>query len=168
MPVGREPHVRLPFAPHLVRLAARYDESVRDGEIAALVARLEKEERPFVVAGDFNLCDRSAGYRVLEAVAEDSFHAAGDGFGTTWPVGQVRGLPEWMPPALRIDYVWHAASFETRAARVGPPLGSDHRPVVVDLSPKWPTGGGAAGSSSPRRIPAAHVVPLAAALHVGH
>jgi vancomycin resistance protein VanJ len=134
MPIGRDAHVRPPFRSHLLRVATRYDESVRDAEIQALVTRLRSEWRPFIVAGDFNLCERSRAYRLLEDVAKDGFREAGAGLGTTWPVGSVEGLPAWLPPALRIDYVWHAASFDTLAAWVGPVLGSDHRPVVVDLS----------------------------------
>jgi endonuclease/exonuclease/phosphatase (EEP) superfamily protein YafD len=38
-----------------------------------------------------------------------------------------------LPALLRIDYVWHSPLLRPVAAETGPPLGSDHLPVVADF-----------------------------------
>ena len=52
----------------------------------------------------------------------------------SWPVGARVGLPDWVPPLLRIDYVWHSDDFGAMSAATGPVLGSDHIAVMVTLA----------------------------------
>jgi vancomycin resistance protein VanJ len=133
MPVRRGTHFWVPVRSGAARHLARYDEGTRDREIATLIGLLEREPHLFVVGGDFNLCERSRAYSSLRRVARDSFYEAGQGLGATWPVAEAEGLPRWVPPAFRIDYVWLAPRLACVTASVGPELGSDHRPVLSVL-----------------------------------
>ncbi len=78
-----------------------------------------------IVAGDFNLPPESVIYRESWSRCQDAFAARGKGFGYT------RILPKW---AARIDHVLSCGSdYEAVSATVGPDLGSDHLPLIVDL-----------------------------------
>lgn len=64
----------------------------------------------------------------------DSFREAGVGLGTSWPVSRMRGLPWFIPPLIRIDYIWHSDHFRAVMAQQGPERGSDHLPVLATLA----------------------------------
>lgn len=84
---------------------------------------------PTIIMGDFNNTDQSDNYRIMRAAGlTDSFRAVGSGFGNTFPARL------WPMPPVRIDFVWVTDHFEPQRAEVGPDGGSDHYPVVVDLS----------------------------------
>lgn len=134
MPLGERQRVPVendvsPYA----HMLSRYDERGRNGQIAALVALLADETLPFIVGGDFNMSATSTQYDALAAVMRDSHREAGWGPGPTWPQNRFAGLPGWVPPVLRIDYIWHSDAFTTVAVERGPSLGSDHLPVVATL-----------------------------------
>ncbi len=86
-----------------------------------------------IMAGDFNTTERSPSHARLVAQGfTDSFAEVGTGLGTTFPIfGRYFGLP--IGRFMRIDYVWHGAALRAARAWVGPDLGSDHLPVIVDL-----------------------------------
>jgi endonuclease/exonuclease/phosphatase family metal-dependent hydrolase len=77
-----------------------------------------------LMAGDFNLTVESAIYREHWSGCPNAFSRAGRGFGWT------RILKRF---SARIDHVITCGSWTARWAEVGPDLGSDHRPLVVDL-----------------------------------
>jgi endonuclease/exonuclease/phosphatase (EEP) superfamily protein YafD len=79
---------------------------------------------PLVLAGDLNLPAESPIYRACWSGYRDAFAAAGLGFGHTW-------FSSWH--GLRIDHVLAGAGWTVRGCRVGPDVGSDHRPVVAAL-----------------------------------
>lgn len=112
-----------------------YDVSTRDEQIEGLLALIAADTMPVIIAGDFNLSEHSLIYGDLAAQLTDAFRVAGRGLGASWPVAETLGLPGWLPPLLRIDYIWHSHHFRTREAGQGPPLGSDHLPqyAVLDL-----------------------------------
>jgi len=85
------------------------------------------------MAGDFNTSDQSPSYNQLAAAGIDSFREAGSGFGATWPVAAVQQLPSFVPPFIRIDYVFHSKDFRAVSAQPGQPIGSDHLPLFVRL-----------------------------------
>lgn len=114
-----------------------FDDSTRSGEIAILLddARQYAGE-PVILAGDFNMTDQTDDYaRVRDAGFGDTYRDAGFGFGPTFPSGQRwGGLLLLIPPAIRIDYVFHSDDFRGSAARViGDSGQSDHYPVYVEL-----------------------------------
>ena len=69
----------------------------------------------------------------LAARMGDSFREAGLGFGWSWPVAAQVKLPAFVPPLMRIDYIWHSPQWRTVTASQGPTLGSDHLPLYATL-----------------------------------
>jgi endonuclease/exonuclease/phosphatase family metal-dependent hydrolase len=90
------------------------------------VSRWLTGQRADLVAGDFNLTVESAIYRRYWSDCPDAFSRVGRGFGWT------RVLLRF---AARIDHVLACGGWKPVSARVGPDLGSDHLPLVVDLAP---------------------------------
>lgn len=121
----------------LIRAISRFDDSTRNAEIDALLVEIEDEHGPFVVAGDFNMTPQALTYGKLPVRMADSFREAGYGLGGTWPISENSGFPAFIPPLMRIDYIWHSEHFRAIHAWVGPRLGSDHLPVlaVLELAP---------------------------------
>ncbi|HKB03737.1 MAG TPA: endonuclease/exonuclease/phosphatase family protein [Gemmataceae bacterium] len=81
---------------------------------------------PLVVAGDFNLPPESRVFRRHWGDLPDAFTEAGFGFGWT---------KETSWHGARIDHVLHDRSWTCQWCRVGPALGSDHRPVIAHVGP---------------------------------
>lgn len=78
-----------------------------------------------IVAGDFNLPVESRIYRRHWSRCVNAFSRRGRGFGYT------RILPKW---SARIDHVLVCdPRWKVVAVSLGPDLGSDHLPVIVDL-----------------------------------
>lgn len=128
-----QPRLKPPFENFFARVALGFDDRARNNQIAHLVEHLENEPYPFIVGGDFNTSASSVTYQRLAAVMRDSFREAGRGLGASWPVSGRRGLPAFLPPLIRIDYIWHSPRFHALDARKGPALGSDHLPVIATL-----------------------------------
>lgn len=78
-----------------------------------------------LIAGDFNLTVESAIYRENWNGCPNAFSRVGRGFGWT------RILRRF---AARIDHVITCGTWTASWAEVGPDIGSDHRPLVVDLA----------------------------------
>jgi endonuclease/exonuclease/phosphatase (EEP) superfamily protein YafD len=114
-------------------LSLQVDEEHQIEQVEQLLAALDEAAAPVILAGDFNLTDESVSYRALTARLTDSFSEAGSGSGLTWPAAARYDLPGFIPPLLRIDYVWHDEQFLTRSASVADGAGSDHLPVRVQL-----------------------------------
>jgi endonuclease/exonuclease/phosphatase family metal-dependent hydrolase len=111
-----------------------FSDRLRNQEIDRLLKVLETEPYPYIVAGDFNTSDQSATYGQIAARMTDSFREAGTGFAGSWPVSTARGLPGFVPPLIRIDYIWHSEGLQALEAKIGPAIGSDHLPVQATLS----------------------------------
>jgi endonuclease/exonuclease/phosphatase (EEP) superfamily protein YafD len=89
---------------------------------------LTAEQGPVVIVGDFNATQHSSVYKQLTAHRLRSAHdALGRGYATTWPNGQ-----NWLPP-IRIDQAFISSEVECRSIREGRGLGSDHKPLVLDV-----------------------------------
>ncbi|MBE0689095.1 MAG: endonuclease/exonuclease/phosphatase family protein [Anaerolineae bacterium] len=135
LPVGRLPHIDFPVRSLYESVLLRYDESVRNVQLDFLLDRLASETLPYVVAGDFNTGDQTLAYTHLAAQMHDSFREVGAGYSATWPLAVVRGDTwAWVPPLVRIDYVWHSDGWVAQTATRGPALGSDHLPVMATLA----------------------------------
>ncbi len=113
----------------------------RGEEISDLLARAITETNPVILAGDFNMSDQSADYGRVTMHYQDAYRASGWGLGFTFPVtsphsgGQAApSLFRFVPPLVRLDYVFHDNTFTSQEARVWPDAGgSDHLPVFVVL-----------------------------------
>ena len=135
VPFVNQPRYGLESLPYPLSMMIRYNESPRNEQIRAMLARLDAEETlPAVIAGDFNTSDNSAMYPVIAEQLTDSFREVATGLGTTWPVGSSLPLALPLPPLMRIDYVWHTGGLRALDVRVGPEVGSDHRPLVAVLA----------------------------------
>lgn len=100
-------------------------------QVGELMAEAANEKRPMVLAGDFNFTNmtpqaiamRSAGFI-------DAHSVAGHDSGDTWPTAVGASLV----PSVRIDTVYTRGPISATASRVAQRFGSDHMPIVVDLS----------------------------------
>jgi endonuclease/exonuclease/phosphatase (EEP) superfamily protein YafD len=108
---------------------------VRNRQIEHLMTVLARETLPYIVAGDFNTSDQSLIYPRIASLMGDSFREAGFGFGTSWPVSAAqRETFGFLPPLVRIDYIWHSRDWVATQAAQGPPLGSDHLALTATLA----------------------------------
>lgn len=80
---------------------------------------------PTIVAGDFNVPIESDFYREFWSDFQNAFSLSGNGFGYT-KYTRLHGI--------RIDHVLADRRWKVLTARVGPDLGGDHRPVIVQLA----------------------------------
>lgn len=90
---------------------------------------------PTILMGDFNSTDQTTQYGLLiDAGLSDSFREVGWGLGLTYPERGLAAGSLDLPRAVRIDYIFHTDDFTALRAWVGPDGGSDHRPVLADLT----------------------------------
>jgi endonuclease/exonuclease/phosphatase family metal-dependent hydrolase len=90
---------------------------------------IRREQRPLVVAGDFNATRYHPSFRLLlsDGLA-DAHERRGRGWATTWP------RDRWpLPPLMRLDHVLVSPDVSVRSVREGVGQGSDHRPIIADL-----------------------------------
>lgn len=78
-----------------------------------------------LVLGDFNMPVESAIYRESWAALGNAFSRAGRGFALTRENGWIR---------VRIDHILYGRAWTARRSWMGPDLGSDHRPILADLT----------------------------------
>ncbi|HEX2905726.1 MAG TPA: endonuclease/exonuclease/phosphatase family protein [Phototrophicaceae bacterium] len=131
-PVRSRPRL-LPVENYYLKVILGYDDRLRNCQIDYLLNQFQDEPYPFIAAGDFNTSAASPTYRQLANHLHDSFREVGRGWGGSWPVSTARGLPSFLPPLLRLDYIWHSDHFRAIQAQVGQPVGSDHRPLLAVL-----------------------------------
>ncbi|CAN5796895.1 hypothetical protein BH18ACT17_BH18ACT17_05520 [soil metagenome] len=93
-----------------------------------LLAAIEREQRPVVLAGDFNMSDRVSSYRVMDGALIDAMRA--DVAGRTTYIGGW-----WTSLLLRIDHVFVDPSWCAADPGTFTVAGSDHRGVVVAVGP---------------------------------
>ncbi|MFQ5922626.1 MAG: endonuclease/exonuclease/phosphatase family protein [Anaerolineales bacterium] len=104
-------------------------------------ARVTSWETPVIAAGDANVTHLSDAYRLITDVLADAWREAGQGFGHTYPGGNVHrkepeGIGRWRGPrwVVRIDYIFHSDHWQTVEARLARSNGvSDHRAVIAEL-----------------------------------
>lgn len=113
--------------------ALGYDESIRNQQIDRLLEIWQQETYPFIIGGDFNLSTSSLTYNALAANLHDAFREGGWGIGGSWPASGTHNLPIFIPPLLRLDYIWHSDGLRTLNAWQGSPVGSDHLPLIAEL-----------------------------------
>lgn len=111
-------HLHWPIGP---RTSAR-----RDAELAGLAVLAQSEARPLVVLGDFNITPWSPHFRSFLDASGLSDCAIGHGLDPTWP-------SQILPLGIRIDHCFASPHWHALDARVGPTVGSDHRPMLVEL-----------------------------------
>jgi endonuclease/exonuclease/phosphatase (EEP) superfamily protein YafD len=112
-------------------VSRKYSET-RDAQLAAAAAWAQAQRDAGaapVILGDFNATPFSAALAPLIAAdLQDSLTAGG-----LWTAGSWPDLP-W-PLRIAIDHCWHDARLVAGDRRIGPAVGSDHRPLRLDL--RW-------------------------------
>ena len=120
----------------------RFSIAGRSEALAALLEHTEPDTHT-IIAGDFNLTDRSEAYTTLTRTYTDSHRKAAYGLDMTYPNARelVEGIRSgwtirFVPPMIRIDYVYYdpccARAISARALRNS--AGSNHYPYVATLA----------------------------------
>lgn len=122
------------FNNYFIRYALAYDDTNRNRQVDALLDYLATEPLPYIIGGDFNTSDFSMTYNRLAAQMGDSFAEGGVGLGGTWPAARATRLPSFLPPLIRIDYLWRSTGLQTVSAWQGDFSGSDHLPVFAEFA----------------------------------
>jgi endonuclease/exonuclease/phosphatase (EEP) superfamily protein YafD len=100
---------------------------LRRQQLAALAQRTAGMGGPVVILADLNTTPWSPLFRDLLQHGRLRDTRAGFGVQASWP----SPLPAWM--RIPIDHCLVSEEFAVRQRRIGPKVGSDHRPVIVDL-----------------------------------
>lgn len=87
---------------------------------------IQAEGRPFVVIGDFNATPWSTPFRLFAEKSGLLDTSRGIVFGATWSY--------FLPYRLMIDHGFVSPEWRLIQREVGPSLGSDHRPLILDLA----------------------------------
>lgn len=111
-------HLHWPIGP---RSSAR-----RNQELIGIAALAQAQRGPLLVLGDFNITPWSAHFSELLKSSRLRDCAAGHGLQPTWP-SQARLL------GIRIDHCLASAHWRAVDVWTGPHVGSDHRPMGVQL-----------------------------------
>jgi endonuclease/exonuclease/phosphatase (EEP) superfamily protein YafD len=98
-----------------------------------LVPTLVATTGPTLIVGDFNVTEHSRVYRDITADGLRSAHDdRGRGWVATWP----NGMLPW--PPIRIDHAFLSPELECVRIAEGIGLGSDHRPLIIDVRIREP------------------------------
>ncbi|MCP5023843.1 MAG: hypothetical protein GY930_19020 [bacterium] len=105
----------------------RYASNTARAQVAELCLREELQHEAALLIGDLNATPWSHTYRQLQGTP---LHDARHGFGIlpTWPAG----LPAFL--RIPIDAVLVGPRWQVQELRVGPDIGSDHLPLIAELS----------------------------------
>jgi endonuclease/exonuclease/phosphatase (EEP) superfamily protein YafD len=100
---------------------------LRDAQLAFAADWASEQEGAFLVVGDLNASPWSWPFRRL--VAEGSLRNSQIGFGlqASFPADS------WFLLRVPIDHLLHSDQLRVRDRHLGPTLGSDHFPLIVDL-----------------------------------
>ncbi len=99
--------------------------------------RAAEETIPVIITGDFNMTPYTEDHQRMQADGYiDAFQVAGRGLGYTFPNGSAWGGSwRFVPPLLRLDYVFYDAHWTALDARVlARSGGSDHYPMIATLA----------------------------------
>lgn len=101
----------------------------RDQYLADVARQIGRDPRA-LVAGDFNATPWSAAYRGFRRSTELLDSSARQLPWPTWFTGSAAGSVL----ALPIDHVLHGTGWRVLERRIGPDIGSDHRPLIVSFA----------------------------------
>jgi endonuclease/exonuclease/phosphatase (EEP) superfamily protein YafD len=101
--------------------------NLRNQQLQLLARHLAARDEPALLLGDLNITAWARAFSDFLAVSGLRETRSGFGLHPTWP----SPMPGWL--RIPIDHVLASEELVTRRSYVGPDVGSDHRPVVVDL-----------------------------------
>jgi endonuclease/exonuclease/phosphatase (EEP) superfamily protein YafD len=100
----------------------------RNAELKGLAALAATVKGPLIILGDLNVTPWSAHFAELLETSHLHDCSAGHGLHPTWP-SQIATL------GIRIDHCLASAHWQTQSTWTGPHIGSDHRPMFVEMGP---------------------------------
>lgn len=112
-----------PFRMHNVHLGVGADE--RRLQVEAILDVVDRTSAPRALLGDLNARPTAPELAPLFARFSDAWAVAGEGHGFTFPASD---------PRARIDYALVSPQLRVRRASVPAPAGSDHLPLVAEVS----------------------------------
>ena len=112
---------------HPVAPTSRERAGLRDAQLAFAARWAAEQEGAYAVVGDLNASPWSSPFRAL--VSEGGLRNSQIGFGLQPSFSAMTILALRVP----IDHLLHSDDLLVRDRQLGPPLGSDHFPLVVDL-----------------------------------
>jgi endonuclease/exonuclease/phosphatase (EEP) superfamily protein YafD len=99
----------------------------RDQQIGEIMDYARTREGEIIFCGDINMTSWSSIFKHLLERGSLTDSRRGFGIQPTWPT--------WMPLLLvPIDHIWISRNIQVHNRRVGPRIGSDHHPVILDFS----------------------------------
>jgi len=93
-----------------------------------LARALRKVSGPLVVTGDFNNTPWSASFRAFLETSGLHDSAQGRGPLLTWPTASIP------PVRIPLDHCFHSDGVRILSKRLGPDIGSDHLPLIIDVA----------------------------------
>jgi endonuclease/exonuclease/phosphatase (EEP) superfamily protein YafD len=98
----------------------------RNRELGRLAALARATPAPLVMAGDFNTTPFSPHFGAFLRESGLRWAAQGAGWQPTWPT--------FLPPGgIQIDHAFVSPDLQVERFARGPGIGSDHRPILIDL-----------------------------------
>lgn len=118
-------------------LLDKYDISLRDASMLALIELIDQLQGNLIIAGDLNTPDRDPIYALLAERMTDAYASTNWGYGFTFPNRPfVKSLNLHLPvPMVRLDYVWTRGGFlQPLNSHVDcSPRSSDHCALFVEI-----------------------------------
>lgn len=106
----------------------RHDWQGRNTFTRDLARTFRDTEGPLVVTGDFNNTPWSAHFVAFLKISGLRDSAQGRGPQATWPTTTC----PWM--RIPLDHCFHSHDVRVISKRPGPPIGSDHLPLIIDVA----------------------------------
>jgi len=110
-----------------VHLAGPLAPSEQAGDIVRLQAHMASQGSAHIVAGDFNLTPFAWKLAQLQNAGLGQFATYVATYSPTWPA-------PWPFPLFATDNVLTTEGIARVSVTTGPPLGSDHRPLIADIA----------------------------------
>jgi endonuclease/exonuclease/phosphatase (EEP) superfamily protein YafD len=99
---------------------------LRNKHLAEIPAMLNTLDAPVLLLGDLNSTPFSHAFKRLLRESGLVDGSRGMGYQPTWPAGA-------FPFLIPIDHCLHSAELQLHSKEIGPAVGSDHYPVIVDF-----------------------------------
>jgi endonuclease/exonuclease/phosphatase (EEP) superfamily protein YafD len=98
----------------------------RNAELVGLARMTQPLDEPLIMLGDFNITPWSPNFNSLADAFGLDDCTLGHGFNPTWP-------SPLLFAGIRIDHCFATSHWETVKVWTGPSIGSDHRPMGVEM-----------------------------------
>ncbi len=97
----------------------------RNNQLRAVAYQVAASKTPALVMGDFNSTPWCEGMRSIQEAGSLDFHSSSPPWQPTWRVTSVFAIP--------IDHILCTSSLIITRRQIGPDVGSDHRPQLVEV-----------------------------------